>query len=302
MPDVRMNIDVAPKRTVLAPLKPLGVGTADCESLPGYIDRLAAIHRVSDRQLSEFICSLPRSNKEPYSMREFGRKPYWAGTPGLFSLRLAALTGQPGVAALGMPWADNTIALRPALRSTAVWCSTCWREDLEAGRPVYQRKLWAFKFHERCHRHDTRLDATCPSCGSSDEAGITGVTKPGECRHCGSSLLSSENHSETQCGSLDEPKPTDLVARRFADLIADMPSLGKEACRPDTEKALAAIGARTGLVLRTDQAANAGVSLGMIQSPGSRRRITASIKTIARLAAAADLPIVQLLRYGKRRR
>lgn len=163
MPDVRMQTDVALARTVLAPLKPLGVGTADCESLPGYIDRLAAIHRVSDLQLIDFVRTLPRSNKEPYPMLMFRGRPYWSGTPGLFSLRLAALTGQPGVAPLGMPWADLTISLRPALRSNAVWCSTCWREDLEAARPVYQRKLWAFKFHERCHRHGTQLDAACPS-------------------------------------------------------------------------------------------------------------------------------------------
>lgn len=107
--------------------------------------------------------------------------------------------------------------------------------------------------------------------GSSDEAGNTGVTRSGECRHCGSSLLCRENHSEVECGSPEAPHPAELVARRFADLIADMPSLGKEACRPDTEKALTAIRARTGLVRRQDLAAKAGVLLGRIESPAVAR-------------------------------
>lgn len=82
-----------------------------------------------------------------------------------------------------------------------------------------------------------------------------------------------------------------------------MPSLGKDARQLDVKKALAGIESRTGLRLRTAQFAYAGVSgqrAGATTPRGWRRRV--SIGTIARLAGAADLPIIEVLKGGKRRR
>lgn len=305
MPDVRMKMEVAPTRTILAHLKPLGVGTADCESLASYVDRLAAAHRVSSVELMDFVRLLPRSSRESYEM-EFGRLPYWGGTPGLFSLRLAALTGQPSVAPLGMPWADRSISLRASVRTTAVWCSKCWREDVEEGRPAYHRVLWAFNFHEHCHRHGIPLDAACPSCGSVDQVNITGLANPRRCRRCGNSLLSPT--TRTGGNPAEALKETRPLARVFEELTAGMPALGKEARVLNANKALAAIEARTGIKARTEAGlrvalcVEAGVPKVLASAQPRCRRQPVSIQNIARLAVAARLPIVEVLQEGRRRR
>ncbi len=290
-----------PSRVILSSLEPIGVGTSDCESLNGYLNRLAAVHGVTERELSDYVRSLPRMEGERYKS-DGSLQPYWGTAPGLTGLRLARLTGVPSVAVLAMPWGDHTIALRRYVRKSPVWCSACWQEDIEAGRPTYHRLVWNFCFHERCHRHGTLLEGACPRCGSTEQRGPDGWAPPVGCRQCGSPLMRAATAADAR---LDGQTPSAAWdphhAELFADLVRDMPALGNEPRWPDLEWAYELAKVRTGLEFQMDvvrQLRTSAVYLSRSRRPEWERQVI-SLGAVIKFAAAAGVPILEVLKAGK---
>lgn len=304
MLDARRTHQPVPPRARLSCLEPLGVGTPDCESLQGYVGRLAAVHRVSVADLIELVRGLPQFDGERYEL-SVGRKLYRGRTPGLFAVRLARLTGVPKVGAIGMPWADHTITIRNHVRWAPVWCSECWREDDLEGRPRYHRLLWSLNIHSRCQRHRTPLASTCSSCGSSAQGDAMALPDAGGCRQCGADLLDSRNGVGSQSAvDTHPPGPGTHLEDLFAELVAEMPRLGEAARLPDLERAIGLIKSKANVDLQKEVlrvACLAPCHFIQLQRSANKRNPT-SILAIIKLAAAAGVRISDLLRLGSRPR
>ncbi len=290
-----------PSRVILSSLEPIGVGTSDCESLSGYINRLAAVHGVTARELADYVRSLPRMEGERYKS-DGSLQPYWGTAPGLAGMRLARLTGVPSLAVLAMPWGDHTVALRRYVRKSPVWCSACWHEDIQAGRPTYHRLVWSFCFHERCHRHGTVLEGACPRCASTEQRGPDGWAPPVGCRQCGAPLMRAMNAAAAcQDGQASSAAGDAHLAQLFADLVRDMPALGNEPRWPDLEWAYEKAKQRTGLEFQMDvirQLQTNAVHLSRARWP-ERKRQAISLGAVVKFAAAAGVPILDVLKAGK---
>lgn len=161
--------------SVLLPLLPLGMGTAQVETFGSYFGRLAQLHTCSNHQLAEFLSS--------WMSRELGRKVklnkstlYATKGSGMASFGVCL---EAYVNAVEHAMGINTlrrctlIPIRDALcsqnlgciRRTRVWCERCFADDIEFGTPAYDRLLWTLQASTRCPEHRVALRTTCPACG-----------------------------------------------------------------------------------------------------------------------------------------
>jgi len=303
MHNFRKSPTPIPARVLLSGLEPIGVGTDQCESLPGYVGRLAAVHGVTPVDMTDYVRSLPPIEGERYAM-EVGYKPYWGATPGLFATRLARLTGVPSVGVLGMPWADHTISLRKHVRKSPVWCSECWRDDLEAGRPRYDRLLWNFEMYGHCHRHGRKLEGLCPGCRSAKLGSQAGVVLAGLCNHCGADLLGRQGDGVAEQEVVVSPSEREVqFATLLVDLVTEMPALGELARWPDLERAVEAIKVRAGLEFQMDALREAKASASHIYQmrQPERMRRPIGLGPVIKIAAAAGMRIPEILKMGTRK-
>jgi hypothetical protein len=160
--------------SVLLPLPPRGMGTAQVEAFFSYFGRLAQLHTCSILQLARFLSS--------WRSRELGRRVtlnrstlYTTKGSGMLSFGVCVETYVDAVEhAMGV---DNlrrcTLipirgALNPyfgAIRGTRAWCERCFGDDAASGNPAYDRLLWTLQASTRCPEHRVALRITCPTCG-----------------------------------------------------------------------------------------------------------------------------------------
>ena len=90
-------------------------------------------------------------------------------------------------------------------------------------------------------------------------------------------------------------------AELFADLVRDMPALGNEPRWPDLEWAYELAKIRTGLEFQMDvvrQLRTSSVHLSQSRRPEWARQVI-SFGAVIKFAAAAGVPILEVLRAGK---
>lgn len=193
---VKVESKVVPARTTLAPLQPLGVGTAFVESLSSYFQRLADQHCVSPKLLArEFI--LPKlgfSNR----VGEVQADRYWRTSffngmgevPEQWCRVLQGLTGVTGLRQLTMLPFHGLIGMHGSSCATRRWCPKCLAESEADGIP-YGQLLWEIGCVQACPKHGTSLVSE-HGCGT-DEAVPPLLIKPlpNLCWTCGRSLSTS---------------------------------------------------------------------------------------------------------------
>ncbi len=89
------------------------------------------------------------------------------------------------------------------LRQARVWCPDCYLEDIQSGKPAYDRLIWTVAAVTVCHRHHKVLHAKCLNCGMENERFHFTGYQPGICGYCGTWLspLSARPLKEGQLGS-----------------------------------------------------------------------------------------------------
>ena len=167
-------------------LAPMGIGTAQVESLTSYLGRLAVAHRVSVSKLvlaeiSPFFrqprtrgsllaansCSLLRVN-------DLSKEFVWI---------LQRLTGRLDLPYLTiLPWAQ-VMAAQETVRAYRAWCSGCLEEQRTRGEMVYERLWWSFQSIEICPRHAQPLQTQCPHC-HQQQPWLGARSKVGYCSAC----------------------------------------------------------------------------------------------------------------------
>jgi TniQ len=205
-----LELPTVPARSFLYSVEPIGVGTADIESLTSYIARLAAVHCVSVTTFIRHILAprviwSRRSTGLPESKAVEQTVLAWRNQPNFLQVQSAAewLAKTPDVEALIKSL--ESLTLNSGLRCLtfcnwyewfkfdldwcegAPWCPTCYEEWQLSNSPIYQPLRWALDAVEICPHHRCYLQLWCSYCGASQT--YLNRHKPlGHCTFCGAWL------------------------------------------------------------------------------------------------------------------
>jgi len=228
-----VQLPAVPPRSRLYALEPVGVGTAQVESLTSYIARLAEAHSVplGKLMLKEILPLYGRSYL-PGNMTVFWTRQAralngvgeWARD---MIKSLEQLTGQGNLRFLScLPWAE-VISARGLLRQQRAWCPACLAQQRQAGETIYEPLLWAFQVITLCPDHHQRLFVHCPHCHKS-LPWLARSMRVGYCSRCrqwlGRPVATPEN-KERGSSSEMELEWHNWVGQAVGELLAAGPGL-----------------------------------------------------------------------------
>lgn len=176
-------------RSVLHALQPLGLGSAEVESLLSYFCRLAASHSTSTLSLSRAVAQRFEHDVEE-QFDWFQRQISGIGDSALtWSSALSALTSIPRLDRLTfLPWRNVIAQGGLPIVSKGQFCPHCLAEDGVNGGTPYFRLAWESKAVTVCHTHHVRLEQHCPCCGKDNVRHAAALVVPGWCTKCGAFL------------------------------------------------------------------------------------------------------------------
>jgi hypothetical protein len=149
----------------------LGEG-ACIEAFPGYFERLAAAHGIRTTQLDRALTDWFSNDRRMESLNAIRkgmgsdlsyRRRFFDELVQVNQTEWA--TGMAGLhksSVAGIRLSGRNVAITKVSPS---WCPYCLRDDLRCGTDPYLRLVWCIQYVERCHLHDVKLLAECPSCG-----------------------------------------------------------------------------------------------------------------------------------------
>lgn len=185
--------EALPRRTALAPLKPLGLGTMQVESLSSYFQRLADQHSISPKLLArEFV--LPRLGVNN-RVGEVQADRYWRSsffnTMGEVPLQwcriLGELTGVVGLRRMTLLPVHGLVGLWGCASEARRWCPRCLEASEADGQP-YGQLLWEIGCVKACPTHGIPL-VSDHGCGAEEVIPPLRIKPlPHLCRACGRSL------------------------------------------------------------------------------------------------------------------
>ncbi|MEH2315238.1 MAG: TniQ family protein [Nostoc sp.] len=226
------------KHSHLFHLKPIGVGTANVESLTSYIARLAEAHSIT---VGRLVCAeIAPSLKESYIFNpkysDMSRVCSSAFTKSLNGQCLTAatvvevlenLTQRNDLHFLTMLTWTDVISQKYLLHPKKAWCPFCYQERFEAKQVVYEPLIWALNVVEICPHHHCRLHTQCPYCYKQLPL-LSGNYRSGYCSRCQSWLgLSSElkTFKNSQFLSEEELELQLKVLDNVGELLAIAPDI-----------------------------------------------------------------------------
>jgi hypothetical protein len=188
-----------PERSRFYPLRPIGIGTSEVESLTGYVARLAEAHVLSvgdmvgrepvnlPRREKRLRKSLPKAHLfHAYSYAingASGTAQSWARS---FE-RITVVSGLELLTLLPLRWMLSDMSL---FRRHRAWCPRCYEEDHRNGI-AYERLLWSLRAVALCPRHSVPLEQQCPFCSCALPP-LSVRSRPGHCSACGEWLRREE--------------------------------------------------------------------------------------------------------------
>ena len=175
-------------RSTLHALAPIGLGTADVESLTSYFCRLAHSHGMTARNLAAWVLA-HYEQPIPDDFRWFRRAfsglsvetEQWAAW-------LAELTGVANLDFLTLtPW--RHLISNPGLAPVSDrWCPCCFTEDRAQEKSPYLRLNWDLAPVTACLTHKVGLVSACPHCGKTNVRNRATTVVVGYCTSCGGFL------------------------------------------------------------------------------------------------------------------
>lgn len=163
-PTFRFDSWRRPLCTKFLNLEPLGVGTVMQESLPSYIDRLAAKHFITNGYLFDKELGVNRSCGVGY----LGVLSKALLTHGKVTDKIQkALTLDTSIGGLDkllFPNLSRVVSLGHSTRRKAAWCPMCLQECETTGQAVHRPWIWSLQGYKCCHIHKIALRTQCPKC------------------------------------------------------------------------------------------------------------------------------------------
>ena len=222
-----------PKRSRLYSLEPMNVGTAEVESLTGYVARIAEAHcvTVSDlvgAELSHPAC--PTSLFTPYPGK--GRSNFFytqlysvngiADVPRKWVSVLETATLRQGLSDLTLLTFADLFSESHLFRNVSAWCPSCFESRRRCG-VRYESLLWAIGIVKVCPLHREPLEEVCPHCRRRSGP-LAAHTRPGYCSRCGGWLGSAGGSTEKSMSESDLEREI-WIAKSIGDLLAAAPKL-----------------------------------------------------------------------------
>lgn len=182
-----LEIPTISTRTLLYDLPPIGIGTAEVESLTGYISRLAQEHRLSPVVLLKN--SVSDISELPHCLMQNSITATFAG--GLNGIGestetvtniLQAATQRNDIAFTSLISWKNKLSNYKLLKKHSAWCPQCFDEQRENGI-IYEKLIWCLHRINACHIHELPLVEQCPHCSKKLKV-LSGKSRPGYCSSC----------------------------------------------------------------------------------------------------------------------
>ncbi len=244
-----LTLPKVPERSVLFSLEPVGLGTAEVESLTSYIARLASAHAVFPGVLMNKVIEPLVPGRSARALHiSHGQKTNLLNATGLrarLSVQLLeALTLRSDLRHLTLLVWSEIFCLRGLVRLTKAWCPHCYEEWREHGEIIFDPLLWTLQEVTTCVRHHVPLCGQCPNpaCARVQPA-LCWRSRPGSCAYCQEWLgkpLDAELRSE-QALSEAELLRHQWVSRNMGALLALSPTVSLPPPRSRVSEALQVI-------------------------------------------------------------
>jgi transcriptional regulator with XRE-family HTH domain len=225
-PNWDITAPALPPRSRLFNLRPEGLGTAEVESLTGYITRLAQEHSMSAHAIvtKEIAACMIGSRVQAYTLvgRKLSRLLNGVGDVPLEAVSaLEGLTFRQDVRFTTMLTWTSVLSPFELMRHARAWCPACYQERLDAGSPVYEQLIWTFEAVTLCPVHKRPLAGKCPHCDRELPL-LSAGSRPGHCSLCYRWLGVSAWDGAGPGEELDEGLE---AARQIGGLLAAAPGL-----------------------------------------------------------------------------
>ena len=280
-----------PARSPYFSLTPIGVGTAGVESLESYACRLAQAHSVPRHRIEQRV-------------NDFGERLYddKSGPPRLdsptkpaleFGARLATLTMQPQVAALGLGRFSESMSSMHTLRRQRAWCSRCFSDARNSGVPAHLPLVWSFPEYQSCHVHDRVLESRCRRCSRGAEASNSWHRQIDHCPTCDRDLAATALEARPTLGDLarrDKKEIDRHIANVLGEFVAEASVAHELAPRADVERVVASSITRQVSQSFSKLSESAGLAKSTLHCIMTGRNWP-SLSALTRLASAADVGV-----------
>jgi hypothetical protein len=230
---------VAPPRSYLYCLEPIGIGTASVECLTSYLSRLAQVHLVHPRRL--IIEELFPIFERAYLPSGYGNNNLTAFWKDSATLNSTNLTTRDWVQALEkltlrsdlryltmLTWSD-VLSPRYLLRRSKSWCAFCYREWCESGFQTYEPLIWMLEIVTVCTHHNCYLTTQCVNQNCKRRISMLAPrTRPGYCDYCGCWLGEPLKQAAGGVPTEEELEWQKWVVEAVSELLAAAPFMSKQ--------------------------------------------------------------------------
>src|SRR5258708_21478685 len=187
---------LAPPRSYLYCLKPIGIGPACVECLTSYLSRLAQEHLVHPRRLIiEELFPIFERVCLPSGHGNNNLTAFWKDSATLNSTNLTTrdwvqalekLTLRSDLRYLTMLTWSDVLSPRYLLRHAKSWCAFCYREWCERGFQMYEPLVWMLEVVTVCTHHNCYLNTQCVNQKCKRHLSVLAPrARPGYCDYCG---------------------------------------------------------------------------------------------------------------------
>ena len=192
-----------PVRSALYRLVPIGVGTAQRESLDSYFCRLADAHCLTPQQLAMGVV-LPKidiSTGTPKSILRRNSAWQLSCFNGMGSVAstwvqcLEALTGYSGLTGSTLLSMQGCISQVGLMARKKRWCSECFNMG-NGVEGLHGRLIWEIQCVTACPIHGTRLVSVCGCSPNERQSPFRRKFLPYICKFCGHTLARENSRSE----------------------------------------------------------------------------------------------------------
>lgn len=268
-----LNAPPLPRRSLLLPLDPIGIGTPFVESLTSYIARLAEVHAAKVSDLVGYVLAACAPRDAPIvSDRARSYRMGSGFSPGTHAINglaedarrwIAAVetaTDRSGLRLLTLMPLKQVFCKQSLFREIQAWCPGCFSDWQRDGLPLYLPLLWHLRMVSICAKHQRPLDESCPHC-EQHFGPLYARAKPGYCSRCrgwlGRSASSRPEQAEVQSDGSQR-----WMATCVGDLLASMPRLDEPNLREILRENI-------GALVRDVAAGNQRAFCSLTGSPGT---------------------------------
>ena len=292
-----------PARSYFYYLQPVGVGSAQVESLTSYLTRLAEAHNVTPNVLlnRELLWKV-REVFRRHAYRDMGKPEctfvYKSHTLNGVAQRshdwvsvLRDLTGVQSLEFLTMTAWSQILSASRLIRRYRVWCPCCYEDQRSSNESAYEPLLWSIQQVSVCPVHKTTLKDRCPHCGQALHV-LSAKSRPGYCCRCqhwlGMKEVAPDNSSDAHARI--------TAAAGIGELLSAQPNLPQT---PSREHFLSNVRVCVEHLADGNMsrfAAGVGVSFDFIHDWFAKNRLL-RLEHLTRLCAVVDISPVRFLNH-----